>query len=123
MIAPNIVRTRDYPKDPRIRLYDRLRKTPCADNRQARVCVIHETFGLQSGNEPAAWQPRSTRPCAIAETTDLDPPNAPPFRIEGVPSHVAVGFCDRASRRRSRSYGEDLRPSETAQTRGLAVPQ
>ena len=53
----------------------------------------------------------------------LNLPYSPPFRREALSGPVAGVFCDRARRKRSRSYGEDVRPSETPQTRGLAVPQ
>ena len=68
-----------------------------------------------------------------------------PFRREALSGAVAGAFCDRARRKRSRRYGEDVRPSETRtdgfwsgasclrqtapdrqpvlQTRGLTVPQ
>jgi hypothetical protein len=53
----------------------------------------------------------------------FNPPFSPPFRHEAPPGAVAGPFRDREGRRRTRLYGEDPRPSETAQTRGLAVPQ
>ena len=51
MIAPDIGRTRDFPNERRIWLYDRLRKIPCAGKRQARACAIHETFGFRDAAE------------------------------------------------------------------------
>ncbi len=47
MIAQDRVRTREFLKKRRIGPYDRLRKIPCADKRQARACEIHELGGLE----------------------------------------------------------------------------
>lgn len=52
-----------------------------------------------------------------------NPPDFPPARREVFPGAGAVAFRDRASRRRSHDYGEDLRPSETSQTQCLGMPQ
>jgi uncharacterized protein involved in response to NO len=46
MIAQDIVRTRDFPKERRIGLYGRRRKIPCTDKKLARAGVIYATFGL-----------------------------------------------------------------------------
>ena len=48
---------------------------------------------------------------------------SPLGRSEGLTGPVARAFCDRAHRKRTRLYGEDVRPSETPWTRGLAAPQ
>ena len=48
---------------------------------------------------------------------------SPLGRSEGLTGPVAMAFCDRAHRKRTRLYGEDVRPSETPWTRGLAAPQ
>ncbi len=52
-----------------------------------------------------------------------NPPDSSPARREAFSGAVAVAFRDRASRKRSRDYGEDLRPSETPQTRCLGTSQ
>ena len=52
-----------------------------------------------------------------------NPPDCSSARREPFPGAGAMAFRDRASRRPSQSYGEDLRPSETPQTRGLTAPQ
>src|SRR6056297_140272 len=70
------------------------------------------------GSAPGAGADRSN-----GSTRATYPPYSPSFRSEGSPGSVAAGFRDRASRRHSRSYGEDLRPSETLQTPGMAAPQ
>jgi len=46
MIAQDIVRAEDFPKEWRIGDYGRLRKILCADKRQARACGIHGICGL-----------------------------------------------------------------------------
>jgi len=57
------------------------------------------------------------------EPLTFKPPYSPPVRRETLPGPVDVGFHDRAGRKRSRSYGEDSRPSEKPQMQGLAAAQ
>ena len=54
---------------------------------------------------------------------DFNPPYSPVVRSETLSGAVAGVFRDRVHRRRTRLSGEDVRPSETPQMRGLTASQ
>jgi transposase len=86
------------------------RRDPEFDQKMAQVLCIYKQVQVLHELEAQSDAP-------------LTPPYSPPFRREGLSGPVAGAFCDRARRKRSHRYGEDARPSETAQTRGLTAPQ
>ena len=83
-----------------------------------RFAVVRVPFPF---TDRTASKNRPALVLSAAEAFNL--PYSPPFRCEALSGPVAEAFWDRARRKRSRRYGEDVRPSETPQTRGLTVPQ
>src|SRR6056297_908770 len=100
-----------------------------SDRQHQRGCAAQSidqpvTREIQRGNQRDEYGNLDDRTSMeIHVATFLSPPYSPPVRREGSSGPVDGAFRDRVHRRRTRLYGEDARPSETPQTRGLAAPQ